>query len=121
MAEEGLIPCKAWESDVSGLALFLLVNSKWIHIRKMESVHGVLPVLPSPVPLLQPPALFPILARTQLALQKFFNHIGMLNSAEMSNKGLERERLRIELNSHPGLPCVGGYKDRLLRAPGKVL
>jgi hypothetical protein len=79
------------------------------------------PCAPLLVHLIQSPALFPILARTQVALQKFFNHIGMLNSAEMSNKGLERERLRIELNSHPELPCVGGNKDRLLRAPGKVL
>lgn len=59
--------------------------------QKKENGHGFLPVPPLPVPLLQPPDLFPILARTQLALQNFFNHIGLLNSEDMSNKGLERE------------------------------
>lgn len=44
----------------------------------------------------------------------------MLNSAGMSNRDLGRERPRIELNSHPGLPCGGGYKD-ITQSPGKVL
>lgn len=70
---------------------------------------------PLPLPLLQPPTLFPILARTQLALQKFFNHIGTLTSAEVSNKALERELPGTELHSHPGLPCVGGSITQGLR------
>lgn len=109
-----LLQCEPWESNVSGLALFLFANSRWIHRRKTENVQGFLlvppPCVPSlcslPVPLLQPPALSPILLRTQLALQKIFNHIGMLNSAEMS-KGLERERLRMELNSYRGFALCG--------------
>lgn len=47
VVERGLIQCKPWESNVSGLALFLFTNSRWIHRRNTENVHGFLPV-PSP-------------------------------------------------------------------------
>lgn len=63
---------------------------------------------------------FPFLQGPSWLFRKFSIRELMLNSAGMSNRDLGRERPRIELNSHPGLPCGGGYKD-ITQSPGKVL
>lgn len=86
----------------------------------MKNRHGFLLVSSSLCPCPNRLLCFPFSQGPSWLFRKFSIRELRLNSAGMSNRDLERERPRIELNSHPGLPCVGGYKD-ITQSPGKVL